>query len=135
MDWVHLYVAWSPGSDFSTYTGAPSAQAYVAGPPAQWAGHWGVPPLAPIPAPQPPPPPGWDQQALAASFETMSLTQPPQRDWYFDTGATSHMASDTGILSSFSPLLLIRIPLLLLEMAIYFLSLPLAPLIFLPILI
>jgi hypothetical protein len=33
----------------------------------------------------------------------MSLTQPPQRDWYFDTGATSHMASDTGILSSFSP--------------------------------
>jgi len=33
----------------------------------------------------------------------MSLTQPPQRDWYFDNGATSHMASDTGILSSFSP--------------------------------
>jgi hypothetical protein len=80
----------------------PSHQAYIASPPAQWAGHWSVPPLAPVPTPQPSPPPGWDQQALAASFETMSVTQPPQRDWYFDTGATSHMASDTGILSSLS---------------------------------
>jgi hypothetical protein len=63
----------------------------------------------------------------------MSLTQPPQRDWYFDTGATSHMASDTGILSSLSLLLSIPLPPLLLAMATYFLSLPPAALIFLTI--
>ena len=32
----------------------------------------------------------------------MTLQQPPQHEWYFDTGATSHMASGSGILSSFS---------------------------------
>ena len=75
---------------------APPAQhqTYVAGPPGQWAGQWGVPsPAAPLS-------PGWDQQALAAQFQTMSLQQPPQQDWYFDTGATTHMASDAGILST-----------------------------------
>jgi len=43
---------------------APPAQhqTYVAGPPGQWAGQWGVPsPAAPLS-------PGWDQQALAAQF-------------------------------------------------------------------
>ena len=75
---------------------APPAQhqTYVAGPPGQWTGQWGVPsPAAPLS-------PGWDQQALAAQFQTMSLQQPPQQDWYFDTGATTHMASDAGILST-----------------------------------
>jgi len=32
----------------------------------------------------------------------MSLNQPPRQDWYFDTGATSHMAFDAGILSTLS---------------------------------
>jgi len=72
VDCVHLYVAWSPGSD-SSCTGATYALGLC----------WISRPL---------------QQALR-----LCLTQPPQRDWYFDTGATSHMASDTGILSSFSP--------------------------------
>jgi hypothetical protein len=29
----------------------------------------------------------------------MSLQQPPQHEWYFDSGATNHMTSDAGILS------------------------------------
>lgn len=43
---------------------------------------------------------GWDQQQALASSDQL----PPQHDWYFDTGATSRMASNTGILStSFVP--------------------------------
>ena len=74
--------------------------AFITGPPGQWAGQWGVP------APNPPMGPpaaslyttGWDQQALAAQFQTVHLQQPPQHDWYFDTGATNHVASDAGTL-------------------------------------
>jgi hypothetical protein len=43
------------------------------------------------------------QQALAAQFQTLQLQQTPQHDWYFDTGAANHVASDTDILSSTSP--------------------------------
>ena len=79
--------------------------AFITGPPSQWAGQWGVP------APNPPMGPpaaslyttGWDQQALAAQFQTVHLQQPPQHDWYFDTGATNHVASDAGTLSSTTP--------------------------------
>ena len=77
-------------------------QALLAG---QWAGQWGVP----SPAPMYGPPlgvssnAGWDQQALAAQFQTMQLQQPAQHDWYFDTGATSHVTSDAGIISSTTP--------------------------------
>jgi hypothetical protein len=39
-------------------------------------------------------PTGWDQQSLAPAFSTTSLNQPPSQDWYFDSGATSHMNSD-----------------------------------------
>jgi hypothetical protein len=46
---------------------------------------------------------GWDQQALAAQFQTLHLQQPPQHEWYFDTGATNHVASDASTLSSISP--------------------------------
>jgi len=78
-------------------------QAYLAGPPGQWAGQWGVPPPA-SPIVHPALAQGWDQQNLAANFQTMTLQQPPQQDWYFDTGATSNIASDAGILStSFAP--------------------------------
>lgn len=35
--------------------------------------------------------PGWDQQALAANFSTMTLQQPQQREWYFDSSATTHV--------------------------------------------
>jgi hypothetical protein len=37
---------------------------------------------------------GWDQQSLASAFNTVSLNQSPSQDWYFDSGATSHMNSD-----------------------------------------
>jgi hypothetical protein len=45
---------------------------------------------------------GWDQQALAAQFQTMQLQQPASHNWYFDTGATNHVTSDAGILPSAS---------------------------------
>jgi hypothetical protein len=44
--------------------------------------------------------PGWDQQSLASAFSTVSLNQPQNSDWYFDSGGTSHMTNDVGILSS-----------------------------------
>lgn len=47
--------------------------------------------------------PSWDQQALASSFSTTSLTPPHQHDWIFDSSATSHMTSDDGTLSHSFP--------------------------------
>ncbi|XP_025813048.1 uncharacterized protein LOC112890360 [Panicum hallii] len=70
-------------------------QAFFAGP-GQWAGQWGVPPPAAYTPPTPSLAGGWDQQALVANFQTMSLQQPPQHEWYFDSGATNHMTSDAG---------------------------------------
>lgn len=43
--------------------------------------------------------PMWDQNSLASTFNTMSLTQPAANDWYLDTCATSHMTSRDGTLS------------------------------------
>jgi histone deacetylase 1/2 len=45
---------------------------------------------------------GWDQQSLTSAFSTVSLNQPQTTDWYFDSGATSHITSDVGTLSSTS---------------------------------
>jgi len=45
----------------------------------------------------------WDQQSFASTFSTMSLQQPPQTDWYFDSGATSHMTSHPSTLSHVLP--------------------------------
>jgi hypothetical protein len=39
--------------------------------------------------------PSCDAQSLASAFSTVSLTPPQQTDWYFNTGATSHMTSVT----------------------------------------
>jgi hypothetical protein len=41
----------------------------------------------------------WDQQSLASAFSTVSLNQPPSQEWYFDSGATSHMTSDPSSVS------------------------------------
>jgi hypothetical protein len=70
-----------------------------------------VPPLWMPPQAAPPPgllqaPPGavWDHNDLAHNFNTMTLTPPPNTEWYMDSGASSHMASNSGILSHvFSP--------------------------------
>jgi hypothetical protein len=59
------------------------------------------PPQVPQPGPAPPTPLGpWNQQELVAAFSTVTL-QPPATPsaWYMDSGATSHMASISGILS------------------------------------
>src|SRR5438105_12760208 len=37
------------------------------------------------------------------SFNTMSLAQPSSPAWYIDTGATAHMTSEAGMLSSLFP--------------------------------
>lgn len=112
---------------------APQHQALVAGgfssmqPPAS-GGHSGMQPHVPggsngmqphvsgiqpsvggWPAMQPPPGVlgapflGWDQNMLANSFNTMTLNPPANTDWYFDSGATSHMTSDAGNLSIYHP--------------------------------
>ena len=47
-------------------------------------------------------PSSWDQQSLASTFSTMTLQQQPQTDWFFDSGATSHMTSHPSTLSHIS---------------------------------
>jgi hypothetical protein len=65
-----------------------------------------APPQAYGPAPDytgaAPPPPGWDIQQLATNFQTTTLQHPQQQEWFFDTGASSHMTFDAGILSHLS---------------------------------
>jgi len=51
--------------------------------------------------------PSWDPTNLAAAFSTTSLTPPLTNEWYFDSGATSHMTSQP---SSLSHVLLPRYP-------------------------
>lgn len=51
-----------------------------------------------------PPPFLWDQHALAQNFNTMQLTPRPTQEWHMDSGASSHMASSSSILSSTQPL-------------------------------
>ena len=64
------------------------------------AAHWVAPgyynPVASLPS--------WDPTALASAFSTTSLTPPPSSDWYFDSGATSHMTSQSSSLSHILPL-------------------------------
>jgi transposase InsO family protein len=43
--------------------------------------------------------PVWDQNSLASTFSTMTLTPLVNNDWYLDTGASSHMTSHDGTLS------------------------------------
>jgi len=47
--------------------------------------------------------PTWDQQSLASAFNTTMPNQPQNTDWYFDTGASSHMTSRLSALSRFLP--------------------------------
>jgi hypothetical protein len=48
--------------------------------------------------------PSWDQQSLASTFSTMTLNQPQGNDWYFNSGATSHMTPHAATPShTFSP--------------------------------
>jgi hypothetical protein len=48
----------------------------------------------------------WDNSALYAALQNAGVaTQPPSStDWYFDTGASTHMSSTSGITSSPTPL-------------------------------
>lgn len=72
--------------------------------------YYSLPPQVPLSAPAPPAstpmsgPGTWDQMSLANAFNTMTLTPPPNTDWYMDSGASAHMTSDAGNLSpSFPP--------------------------------
>ena len=46
----------------------------------------------------------WNQAALANAFNTMTLQQ-PDATWFMDSGASSHLSSSFGNLSSINPLL------------------------------
>jgi hypothetical protein len=55
-----------------------------------------------------PPPQGWlhpgfswDSNMLASNFNTMTLQPPPTHEWYMDTGAETHMTSNSGNLCTF----------------------------------
>ena len=69
--------------------------------PAQYA----VPPSTPHSVPAPAQhlwsgPSHWDPQVLASAYNTAVLTPPPSTEWYMDSGASAHMTSDAGTLSS-----------------------------------
>ena len=75
--------------------------------------------------------PSWDQQSLASTFSTMTLHQPqPSNEWYFDSGATSHMTSQSDILSHTFPCGTLHLHQSLSVMAPCYLSLLLAPQLF-----
>jgi hypothetical protein len=46
--------------------------------------------------------PSWDTQSLASAFSTATLQQPLTNEWYFDSGATSHITSSSSNLSHFT---------------------------------
>lgn len=56
-------------------------------------------PWAPGVQPQVVSPASWDQQSLASAFSAISLNQPATNDWFFDSGATSHMTSASSTLT------------------------------------
>ena len=55
------------------------------------------------PSLQPTWPEGWDQAALAQSFNAMGLTPPVSTEWIADSGVSFHTTPDAGILSSVRP--------------------------------
>ena len=100
----------SPFAGVATHhAGAPPSYPY--GPPTVW--QPGVVP--PHPLYEAPPvggpssiTPAWDQSALVHALNAMTLQQQqqptaPSSTWYLDSGATSHMASSSGMLSSSRP--------------------------------
>ena len=82
----------------STRPDAPPPHAMLAGTPPP-----GFPAAPPSPgAPLLPTPPTWapwTPQSLAQAFSTVSLNQPSPSDWVFDSGASSHVAANPGIVT------------------------------------
>lgn len=94
------------------YNNWPPGQ-YWQSPPMQWQQrypYWGPFPQQPQPvnnvSPRPPPQANIALAQLqpttdfAHAFNTMTLADPSAGDWYMDSGATSHLAADPGILKS-----------------------------------
>ncbi|XP_066318340.1 uncharacterized protein [Miscanthus floridulus] len=94
--WTGMVQAWPmpfrvPGAGvLGSRPGAPPQHAYFAGSP-------------PLPAPgavqqHAPPPDVWNNQALLAALVTSGVppSGPQAAEWFMDTGATSHMASNAG---------------------------------------
>jgi hypothetical protein len=108
--WPSFYNPWSgsiqmwPGPRMPTAPSAPHQQSATPLPQSLIAGIQGPWPGAPQQPWSTPSPPGfpttttpsWDQQALLSSFSTMTLQPPRQNEWFFDSGATTHMSSDAG---------------------------------------
>jgi hypothetical protein len=47
--------------------------------------------------------PSWDTQSMASAFSMETLQQPLSTEWYFDSGAISHMTSSSNNLSHTFP--------------------------------
>uniref|UniRef100_A0ACD5V1F3 Uncharacterized protein n=1 Tax=Avena sativa TaxID=4498 RepID=A0ACD5V1F3_AVESA len=98
-----------PFAGAATHHGAPSAPPYYGAP-----YNYGttVPYGAPATPAQQPNGPAWDQSALIQALNAMAPpSSAPQAGggWYLDTGATSHMTSSSGMLSSARPVFSSRI--------------------------
>ncbi|XP_073360763.1 uncharacterized protein [Aegilops tauschii subsp. strangulata] len=101
----------APFAGAATHYGAPYPVAAGA-PSPQW-----LPGVVPVPA-HPPysapigpgaaaPRPAWDQSALVHALNNLHVQQQqppaPSAEWYLDSGASTHMASSSGMLSSSRP--------------------------------
>lgn len=93
-----------------------------------WPNQWHSPPIGGIFSPRPPLPPqahtvfapiipslpqapvslpnalAWDQTALVSALNNLSMQALGGSEWYMDSGATTHISSEAGILSSPSPI-------------------------------
>jgi hypothetical protein len=80
--------------------GTTPQQVYYAGAPQQY--------NVVVPSPSQPPLDPWNHQALLAALNAAntSLSGPQSTEWFLDTGATSHMASNASILPNSQPVLI-----------------------------
>ena len=101
---IHMWPGSSSGRSHGPppHPGQPPQQAMMAGPAAPGTYY----PPAPAAFYQPPAPvflsawSPWNPQALANAFNTVSLTPPPSTsDWVVDSGASSHIASNSGMVT------------------------------------
>ncbi|XP_066309033.1 uncharacterized protein [Miscanthus floridulus] len=99
--WTCMVQAWPmpfrvPGAGvLGSRPGAPAQQAFYAGAAPSYAGA-----APPIPGSAPPPssPDVWNHQAMLAALATSGVPSsgPQATEWFLDTSATSHMASNAG---------------------------------------
>jgi len=101
---IHMWPGSNPGGSCGPPPPQPPPQQALMAGPGLFPAPQQLPPPAGFPAPQAPPPmwspSTWDTQSLASAFSTVSLNPPPRTsDWVIDSGATSHIASNPGMVT------------------------------------